>query len=699
MAFETDDDGARSVTSETSESSYTWAPNDQRGPNDFILLLDEHCRAIYDSTSKKTAQRRWRFICLLTGCPHTSHQGRAQAPSGFWYPTAVCGNTTKARADLGNLNKGDFQCLKEKRQAEMNGIDSEDDASSQAPPKEGDKGRTTFMDPSSSHTGSGASSRSGAGDFHVLEVNGCKVIVEGDEALHRHQGRGSRVLLRNVSERMALEEATQSWYMVNEKNKKSVTDKAGADDAMDRGASILRKFGSRAAAEAWLASQGSPPGSDYSDSEEDSRDSRRRKKNARKSKGRRDRRRRDKKKKRHGRRYSSSEEDSSSDDSSSSGSDSSGSSRGGGRRGRRGAKKRSSKHASTKICTPAPDSDSSTGNEREVFGVDISDERGMRKLLDPSGSSSKEGDKLADLLIDALELPGAYNRVYSEKDERDTREESMVQALKALGKKKSEFTANISKVRLDKIKKISDLQHLTDQLREEAPKGMKHQNDHVRAFLQRKGYSREESEEFVSNSVWCKIVHTTLDLYLGLIAQVNSLCQAEERWDDEIRGLARHTLRHHMSKLSVTRGYATDRRNMLITQYAYLRDAASKNYSDERIGREALKEMASERAEERFNLHEEVERLVAEKIKAAKVDRGDRGDKADRGNKSKCAHCLTPELHDRAGAGAGRHACPLKDIEKSSVAKKAARIALDKTEGLMGSAFDAVIKKIVEEHT
>ena len=81
--------------------------------------------------------------------------------------------------------------------------------------------------------------------------------------------------------------------------------------------------------------------------------------------------------------------------------------------------------------------------------------------------------------------------------------------------------------------------------------------------------------------------------------------------------------------------------------------------------------------------------LVAEKIRTSRP--------GNKNQEKRCAHCHSPELHERAGAGPGREACPLKDIADDKVARKAGRVALEKTEGLTGSAFESKLKKVIEE--
>ena len=341
---------------------------------------------------------------------------------------------------------------------------------------------------------------------------------------------------------------------------------------------------------------------------------------------------------------------------------------------RRREKKRSSKRTYSKVNMHRRDP--STSDKTKVYGIGIKSTE-MTAFLAPEGMLKRDESELMDLTTDVLSLPGASNMCMNLPDDGNSLDmvPHMMDAMAAAsGRNKERVIPRDTTFRstarhgLKSIKDLESLVNFSFALDEAQETVIDAYHGVLTAFLTLRRYDNDEIEEYLTFGVLPIIVNKTFVLCQDLIAR---LC-VETRKGGWERSLGSAMLSYHSKKLWALRSHAVNKKDLLLNNYVYLRDAKEKGFLNDTINSSIWAFVSSTVPPKRSPIGAGPPREVT-------PERDD--GRCDIKSPPKCSHCNSNRIHPLMcpPIGEGRGHCPFKDLPqtKARAARKAALEAFD----------------------
>jgi hypothetical protein len=222
---------------------------------------------------------------------------------------------------------------------------------------------------------------------------------------------------------------------------------------------------------------------------------------------------------------------------------------------------------------------------QEVFGVHVSRIPEVDKFVLPAGMAGDGRERTMDCAVDVCSLPG----VYQTSEAGNYGDFSGTEALMAYvaGRKETGLHMSYrapSNNALKQIKSKEDLADFTERVGdtwEEAEEGMKSQ---IIATMDSMGYSYDSIERYLQVGVLPRIVRDTHDNYVHLLMTVagHATTVAAAGWRTS---LPYFMLKLHSDKLLLIRRQSATYRELVLRNYAYMRDARKERFYHQKLNR------------------------------------------------------------------------------------------------------------------
>lgn len=297
-----------------------------------------------------------------------------------------------------------------------------------------------------------------------------------------------------------------------------------------------------------------------------------------------------------------------------------------------------------KSPTPAPFTDTSTTGD-EVYGVKINRAAELDGILLPAEVEGKEGrDAMFECATDVLALPGAYRRSDGGADGYDadnTGAEAMIAMM--LNRRETglhlDFRAT-KKNALKQIKKRGDVRDFLERVQEAYEEQEGTQISQFTYVMDGMGFGAEETQRYCLEGLLPRIVRDTYSAYVSLITTIAGYTTdvSEGDWD---RSLPYHMVKHHSDKLGLIRAQSASYRELVLRNYAYMRNAKKDAFYNNKLNRSLWALQA-----------------------APSTPQGNKGGLAGgTGDKPKCSTCQKTNLHPASSP------CPLASLNPSERSK------------------------------
>jgi hypothetical protein len=222
---------------------------------------------------------------------------------------------------------------------------------------------------------------------------------------------------------------------------------------------------------------------------------------------------------------------------------------------------------------------------QEVFGVHVSRIPEVDKFVLPAGMTGDGRERTMDCAVDVCSLPG----VYQTSEAGNYGDLSGTEALMAYvaGRKETGLHMSYrapSNNALKQIKNKEDLADFTERVGdtwEEAEEGMKSQ---IIATMDSMGYSYDSIEHYLQVGVLPRIIRDTHDNYVHLLMTVagHATTVAAAGWRTS---LPYFMLKLHSDKLLLIRRQSATYRELVLRNYAYMRDARKERFYNQKLNR------------------------------------------------------------------------------------------------------------------
>jgi hypothetical protein len=222
---------------------------------------------------------------------------------------------------------------------------------------------------------------------------------------------------------------------------------------------------------------------------------------------------------------------------------------------------------------------------QEVFGVHVSRIPEVDKFVLPAGMVGDGRERTMDCAVDVCSLPG----VYQQSESGNYGDFSGTEALMAYvaGRKETGLHMSYrspSNNALKQIKCKEDLADFTERVGdtwEEAEEGMKSQ---IIATMDSLGYSYDSIERYLQVGVLPRIIRDTHDNYIHLLMTVagHATTVSSTGWKTS---LPYYMLKLHADKLLLIRRQSATYRELVLRNYAYMRDARKERFYNQKLNR------------------------------------------------------------------------------------------------------------------
>eukprot|EP00956_Cyclotella_meneghiniana_P014934 scaffold22621_cov36-Cyclotella_meneghiniana.AAC.5 len=315
--------------------------------------------------------------------------------------------------------------------------------------------------------------------------------------------------------------------------------------------------------------------------------------------------------------------------------------------GRRHRSKHHSPEAGAAASVHLFSKDPSTGDNRSIFDLSLSDTTKVEEALCPPGMASKDRAGFASCLTDVAAMPGTYHRSSTmEKTDMEAMMEGTV-ALVAQATGNSLILPDGQwksqrKARLSAIKSSSDLLTLWENLAEAESEIFAQQDDRIRSYLYDRHYSTSEIDQFLASGLFIRIITVTYNNYRSLLQTLLSHTNVLG-----FSGLASELLKYHGKKLLQLRLFSPSYFSFLLRQYVYLRDAAASKFSHVNVIAPLVQELFSRAP-------------AATEGGGGNGSNGNGGGGNGGGGDPKCSFCQNKECHSKLGIPPDASKCPFK---------------------------------------
>jgi hypothetical protein len=317
--------------------------------------------------------------------------------------------------------------------------------------------------------------------------------------------------------------------------------------------------------------------------------------------------------------------------------------------------------------------DPSVGDKDRIFGIVFSDTDKMYQALGPPGLETSDCEGLVDRAMDVLALPG-MSRMEDFGSEQSAAEEvvtSLVRQLEGRSRDDKGHDSSWSSKRshhLSKVKSDKDIKELRKQVRESYDVNLEAQNDRMRTFLMRRGFTKAFCDEYFQVGLLPRIVRITYENYMDLLTIITDLLVSSSG----DRALAWKSSRaeaittYHARKLLSIRTLAPNYYVLCCRNYTYLRDGKPKDYR-----------------------HEAMQDYLWEEFQNLQSGSGDKG--TGDTHKDRCSHCR------HTWHTGGKTECPASGVTQSAARALLKGVQkMDKAKALVKEYNDQAAKKPTE---
>jgi hypothetical protein len=291
--------------------------------------------------------------------------------------------------------------------------------------------------------------------------------------------------------------------------------------------------------------------------------------------------------------------------------------------------------------------DPSTGNDSQIFGIDVMDQGALDLALGPDDLPGKDMLGLYERMMDVTALPETApgrtgdTDVESEGGINEAVEISALALYSANGSNEGRpkravlFQARRYNA-LVKIGNEQGLLNMADEVHGAYLRNEKAQMKQVQSFMFRRGYTTEAISWYVSYGALPRLIERTADHYKQLLVVIVSAARQyrDRKWESSY---ANTMLAHHGKHLGYIREGSETYRDLILGSYIYLRDAASKKFQDE-----SFNQVLWRRVDQSIPHDEETDTDLS----------------LSKQPKPQCSHCRHRILHT-----GGALNCPLKDFK------------------------------------
>jgi hypothetical protein len=235
-----------------------------------------------------------------------------------------------------------------------------------------------------------------------------------------------------------------------------------------------------------------------------------------------------------------------------------------------------------------PYTDTSTAGD-EVYGIKINRAAELDGLLLPAEVNGKDGrEAMYECVTDVLALPGAYRRadgVWDGHDLDNTGAEAMIAMM--LNRRETglhlDFRA-VKKNALKQIKKRGDVREFLERVQEAYEEQEGTQVSQFTYVMDGMGFDAPDTQRYCLEGLLPRIIRDTYSAYVAFITTVAGYTTdvAEGEWE---RSLPYYMVKHHSDKLGLIRSQSASYRELVLRNYAYMRNAKKDSFYNNKLNR------------------------------------------------------------------------------------------------------------------
>jgi hypothetical protein len=296
--------------------------------------------------------------------------------------------------------------------------------------------------------------------------------------------------------------------------------------------------------------------------------------------------------------------------------------------------------------------DKSLGNPKLIHGMAINSAE-LTASLSPRDLSLKDGDKLFELGVDVLGLPGMYqvkmNDRVAEAERTVMATTGLIQA--AIGRRTRDpidtMWQSSQRPGLSRVKSPEDLEELIEAIEEVREASFEQQDDQIYTFLSARHYSTKEITRYQDRGGLPLITRATYRYYLALLNQIRQRYHSAPKGTSWKQTQGYGIWDFYNSKLLTLRGTSTSKRHFLLRVYVYLREAHEKKFYESSMAKYLWNYVTALQGDQKG------------------------GGAGGAAAAERCSHCRHKALHVLLKKEHQKAHCPFKDVSQQ-LARKAA---------------------------
>lgn len=225
--------------------------------------------------------------------------------------------------------------------------------------------------------------------------------------------------------------------------------------------------------------------------------------------------------------------------------------------------------------------------EQEVFELNIDYIDQVDKMCLPGEVSMAEADQFYDCATDVLALPGGYRA--SDREGEDDQED-MATALLTLARGQKQAHKHMrygsrSQHGLRAIKAGEDVGEFMDNVHDTWAHAETSMRSEFTRTMYQAGYTQDDTESYLQNGVLPRVIQDTYRAYtyfLGVMMGHVNKASPGTAWKDTVAG---NFLNHHSKKLMIIRERSSCYRELVLRNYAYLRENQKDSFWTAKLGK------------------------------------------------------------------------------------------------------------------
>lgn len=223
----------------------------------------------------------------------------------------------------------------------------------------------------------------------------------------------------------------------------------------------------------------------------------------------------------------------------------------------------------------------------EVFGVNIDNIEEMDRVLLPGGTGPKDADDMYDCAADVMALPGGYKNSTNEDDDEQG---DVAKALMTIATGRRETGIHMrynarNQNGIRQIKSADDLSEFIENVHEAWHYAKSTMHSQFTRRMYRAGAGTPNIDDYLQNGVLIRVCHDTYTGYayfLTTLAGYVSKMKPGEDWKTSVAG---NLLKIHEGELARIRATSASYRELLLRNYAYIREQAKTNFWNNKLSK------------------------------------------------------------------------------------------------------------------